>query len=151
MRFGLAPGSCPDSLRPVGSKGPEVGVGPGQALARHQGATLARHHRQGWGPGGGLPSLPFKATWPLETVWGAATLEQTRGQRRAGEALVVAVMGSVVPQVEEAHAGGGFLHRDSDEVGSDIGDKDMLNEAAGGLPVLAGLHRHRQVLLGAGR
>ena len=44
-------------------------------------------------------------------------------------------------QVEEAHTGGRLLHRNGDEVGGDVGDKDVLDEAAGGFPVLAGLDR----------
>lgn len=64
---------------------------------------------------------------------------KTRGRRAAGETLAAA---SVMPQAEEAHAGRGLLHRDRDEVGGDVGDKDVLDEAARGLPVLAGLHGH---------
>lgn len=127
-------------------------MGPGQTPARHQGPALA-DVSQGRGPGEGPPSLPLKgALSPCRgfgvqlTYW-----SKTRGQRRTGEAPATAAMASVMPQVEEAHAGGGLFHRDRDEVGSDVGDKDMLQEAAGGFPVLAGLHRHGQVLLGTGR
>lgn len=126
-------------------------MGPGQTPARHQGPALA-DVSQGRGLGEGPPSLPWKgALGPWRrfgvqlTYW-----SKTRGQRRAGEAPAMAATVSVMPQVEEAHAGGGLFHRDRDEVGSDVGDKDMLEEAAGGLPVLAGLHRHRQVLLSTG-
>lgn len=54
-------------------------------------------------------------------------------------------------QVEEAHTGGRLLHRNGDEVGGDIGDEDVLDEAAGGFPVLAGLDGHGEVLPGAGQ
>lgn len=72
---------------------------------------------------------------------------KVRDQRRAGDTWAVSVM----PQAEEAHAGGRLLHGDCDEVGSDVGDEDVLDEAAGRLPVLAGLDRYRQVLPGAGQ
>lgn len=53
---------------------------------------------------------------------------------------------SVLPQVEEPNAGGGLLDRHCDQVSGDIGDKDVLNQAAGGFPVLAGLDGDRHVL-----
>lgn len=56
------------------------------------------------------------------------------------------LLGSVLPQVEKPDAGGGLLDRHCDQVRGDIGDKDVLNQAAGGLPVLAGLDGHRHVL-----
>lgn len=64
-------------------------------------------------------------------------------QNQRLEAGLTWAMVSIMPQVEEAHAGGRLLHSDSDEVGCDIRDKDVLDETAGRFPVLAGLDSYR--------
>lgn len=98
-------------------------------------------------------------TWTVSPSPGRHSLQEPRPQpaptgqshqpgssRPAERGLVSGGRGrkaaSVVAQAEEAHAGGGLLDSDGDEVGGDVGDEHVLQEAAGRLPVLAGLHRH---------
>lgn len=145
-RSAPATGGGPDFLRPTGSEGkrrprgrnrarPGPGIkvlpwpdGTGQAGVREQACQACPRRRP---PG---PCRGFGA-W---VTYGS----QSRAREGQGRPWQWRWRRSVMPEVEEAHAGGGLLHRDCDEVGSDIGDEDVLDEAPGRLPVLAGLHRH---------
>lgn len=115
------------------------GRNEGKARPR-QGIKVLSHLKSQAGPGQ-VPSEPALGCHPAPGKGlGCRAVIKAKPEARARQPGGHRV--SVMSQVEEAHTGRGLLHRDRDEVGSDVGDEDVLNEAAGGLPVLAGLNRH---------
>lgn len=147
-RLAPATGGGPDFLRPTGrevKRRPRgrnrARPGPGKA-SRYCPGPMSQA-RLGSGRRLSKPALEGGHLAPAEDL-GRGSLMGAKAEPREGQGRPWQwrQRRSVMPEVKEAHAGGGLLHRDCDEVGGDIGDEDVLDEAPGRLPVLAGLHRH---------
>lgn len=100
---------------------------------------------------GRISRKPFPSPKSQDRAELAPPKVRHQSKTRDWKADLTWAMVSIMPQVEEAHAGGRLLHGDGDEVGCDVCDKDVLDETAGRFPVLAGLDSYGQVLPSTGK